>query len=956
MAAQAIDYKLTLNLPKTSFPMKGNLPRREPERVAAWDERNVYGKMAGFLDDSLPRFILHDGPPYANGHIHQGTILNKVLKDFVIKHRNMSGRRAPYVPGWDCHGLPIELAVDKELGPKKKEMSIVDFRRACRAFAAKWVDIQRVEFKRLGVLGRWNEPYLTMSHDYEATVVRELAKLAEKGSLYKGKKPVYWCRRCVTALAEAEVEYDEHTSPSIYVAMDVASGLDALPEPVRSKNPALVIWTTTPWTIPANLATAVREDIEYVAYSLAGRAMIIAKSLLHTFLSECAPGELRVRDVSEQTSGAVQDPVAALAEPTRILAHLSGTELLSLTYRHPLVDRESPVLPADHVTTEQGTGLVHTAPGHGVEDYVLGQQHGLDTYNPVDDRGRFIEDVPDSLAFIRGVDVYKANPAIVSKLEELGALLSPPELSVTHSYPHCWRCGEPTIFRATVQWFVSMDHEKLRERCLEAVDGVRWIPRWGRDRIHGMLETRPDWCISRQRTWGVPIPAFRCDDCGETIASPDLMRKVADRFEERGADSWYEDDIGELAKGLCCSSCDCKSMTPESDILDVWFESGVSYAAVAETDPELGSPVDLYLEGSDQHRGWFHSTLLCAVGTRGDAPYRSVLTHGFVVDGDGRKLSKKKKNYTPPEKVLQTRGAEILRLWVAAEDYRGDVRYSDQILDRLSEAYRKIRNTLRFALGNLSGFDPVLHTVSADEWTEIDRWAHGRLQSWIGKVRKAYEEYAFHSIYHSTMDLCSVDLSSIYFDVLKDRLYTSATDSRERRSAQTVLWLVARELCRALAPILSFTAEEAWQVLREEHPSAGLVESVFLAGLPEVDEEVPRPDFTRLIEIRRDVLRLLEDARKAETIGGSSLTARVSLKASGSDLELLSAHQGFLPEWFIVSQVDLTEVEGELEASVEPARGEKCSRCWQLTEQRGSVPEHPELCPRCTGVVISTGR
>jgi isoleucyl-tRNA synthetase len=948
------DYKSTLNLPQTAFPMKANLPVREPERVAAWEAAGIYEKMVGPADDAVPRFVLHDGPPYANGHIHQGHVLNKVLKDIVVKHRNMAGWRAPYVPGWDCHGLPIEIAVDKELGKKKREMSVAEFRRECRAFAEKWIDTQREEFKRLGVLGRWETPYLTMSYGYEATTVRELARFAETGGLYKGKKPVYWCMRCVTALAEAEVEYDEHTSPSIYVAMDVASGQDGLPEAVRGARPALVIWTTTPWTLPANLAIAVREDIEYVAYDLNGRAMIVAKDLLHTFLAECAPGELKLKDVSPATAGLVQDPVAALADPKKVLAHLTGTDLLALTYRHPLVDRESPVFAADHVTTEQGTGLVHTAPGHGVEDYVLGRQHGLDTYNPVDDRGRYVDDVPDSLAFIRGVKVFDANPLIMDRLAEVGALLSPKDLSVTHSYPHCWRCGHPTIFRATFQWFISMAHGDLRARALEAVDAVTWIPHWGRERIRGMLEARPDWCVSRQRAWGVPIPVFYCEGCENAVADAATMNRVADRFEEKGADAWFEDDVKDLAGDLACPDCGGKRFRRETDILDVWFDSGVSYAAVAETDPELGLPVDLYLEGSDQHRGWFHSTLLCAVGTRERAPYRAVLTHGFVVDGEGRKLSKKKKNYSPPDVVLKTRGAEILRLWVASEDYRGDVRYSDQILDRLSEAYRKIRNTLRYALGNLAGFDPGRHAVPPEQWSDLDRWAYGRLQAWIGKVRQAYDEYAFHAVHHATMDLCAVDLSAVYFDVLKDRLYTSGEDWPERRAAQTVLFAITRDLCRVLAPILSFTAEETWQTLREEHPEAGLAESVFLAGLPEPDTKVSAPDFVRFVEIRREVLRHLEEARKAGTIG-ASLTARVALEAAGDDLALLRAQADFLPEWFIVSQVDLSEGTGDLVVRVDPARGEKCARCWQFSEARGEAAEHPELCPRCARAVTEMG-
>ncbi|MDF1564507.1 MAG: isoleucine--tRNA ligase [Deltaproteobacteria bacterium] len=947
------DYKTTIHLPKTDFPMRANLPEREPDRVAFWEEQGIYAQLQEVHRED-PTFLLHDGPPYANNHIHQGHVLNKVLKDIVVKSRAMAGFRAPYVPGWDCHGLPIELQVDKQLGGKKREMNAVEFRQACRAYAEKWVGIQSTEFQRLGVLGAWERPYLTMDHGYEARIVRELARFAGAGGLYKGKKPVYWCIRCVTALAEAEVEYEEHTSPSIYVAFDVAKGTEHLPEGIQGRKSSLVIWTTTPWTLPANLAIAIHPEFEYVAYELKGRACIVAKPLLHAFLSEVAPDELKLQDVSKATEGLLEDPVAALKDPAKVLAHLDAETLSKLTYAHPLFEdqRERPVLPADHVTLEAGTGLVHTAPGHGVEDYQLGLAAGLEIYNPVDDYGRYIDDVPEGMADLRKEKVFAANPQIVARLEKSGHLLSPKDLALSHSYPHCWRCNQPVIFRATHQWFISMEENRLREKALGEVDRVQWIPHWGRDRIHGMLTTRPDWCISRQRAWGVPIPVFYCEDCDEPVATEAAMNQVADAFEKEGADAWYAREPQELVPGLKCGKCGCEKFKKEQDILDVWFDSGVSYAAVCESDESLGLPIDLYLEGSDQHRGWFHSTLLAAVGTRGEAPYRSVLTHGFVVDGEGKKLSKKKSNYTPPEQVLKTRGAEILRLWVASEDYRGDIRYSDEILDRLSEGYRKIRNTLRFALGNLAGFDPSKDALPEGEWSDLERWAWARFDAYVAKVRAAYERYEFHAVYHATMELCAVDLSAMAFDIWKDRLYCSGDDWPERRAAQTVLWKITEGLLRLLAPILSFTTEEAWQTLRAEHPDAGLAPSVFLAALPEATGATSPADLDRLMELRPVVLRVLEEARREKTIG-ASLEAKVTLAASGDDLALLKRHEDFLPAWLIVSEVSITEGAGEdeLRAKVEVVAGEKCARCWVRTTELGSNDAHPELCPRCTRAV-----
>ncbi len=937
------DYKDSINLPKTDFPMKASLPQREPKQLDRWNELNLYQKVVA-QNAGRELFVFHDGPPYANGHIHQGHILNKVLKDIVVKYANMSGRLCEFVPGWDCHGLPIELKSEEELGGKRKELTKLELRKHCRGYAQRFVDFQRAEFKRLGVLARWDEPYLTMSFDYEAQTVRELAAFARRGALVRGKKPVYWCVRDRTALAEAEVEYEDHSSPSIYVAFPLLSELPG--EAFKGKKVELVIWTTTPWTLPANLAISAHPEVTYLAYDLSGRVVVIAKDLLASFLSEVAPDELAIRDV--KAGEAKPGSVAALKNPGKILGYLEGKKLEHLQYRHVLNGKSCPVILGEHVTTDSGTGLVHTAPGHGAEDFEVGQRYGLETLSPVDASGRFTDEAGE----FKGEKIFEANPKIVARLVELKALLSDPKAEIAHSYPHCWRCKQPVIFRATPQWFISMSHNGLRQKALAEIDKVRWIPRWGRERIYGMIETRPDWCVSRQRAWGVPIAVFYCQQCEEEVVDPEVMEQVAGIFEKEGADAWFAHPPETFLKpGTRCRKCGGTSFRKEEDILDVWFDSGVSWAAVAQKRPNLRVPVDLYLEGSDQHRGWFHSSLLCSVGTRDSAPYKAVLTHGFVVDGEGKKMSKSLGNYIPFDQVLKEMGAEILRLWVASSDYRDDIRVSRQILEKLSEGYRKIRNTLRYALGNLHDFNPRTDAVAPQELPPLDRWARARLGQVVQKVRKAYEDYEFHVVYHAVLEFCAVDLSAVYFDILKDRLYTAGTNSKGRRAAQTVLHEIAMDLLGLLAPIMSFTCDEAYGFLPHRER-----ESIFLEPLPQVSvdaqDEAILAEFDRLLAVRSEVQKVLEAARRDKMIG-SSLEAKVVLKADAELQGFLKDHAPDLATYFIVSKVEIVErmsagaVKAEglpLEIKVETAPGTKCPRCWNFSE---AIDASQPVCPKC---------
>ncbi len=921
-----MDYKKTLNLPQTSFPMKANLSKREPEILARWEEMGIYQKLREQSKGSPP-YILHDGPPYANGHIHLGTALNKILKDMIVRSRQMSGFDAPYVPGWDCHGLPIEHQVDKELGPRKKTMTKVEIRRHCRRYAEKFIDIQRDEFKRLGGLGDWENPYLTMSYDYEATIARELGRFFANGGVIRSKKPIYWCPSCRTALAEAEVEYHDHTSPSIYVKFPLTDESRAKIPSLAGEQVSILIWTTTPWTLPANLAITLHPDFSYVAVKTGGETWILAEGLLEKCL---------------QTFG---------VEDHQVVARFTGPELAGLKCRHPFLDRDSLVVLGRHVTLEAGTGCVHTAPGHGREDYDMALQYGLDVYSPVDDDGRFVSDMP----FFAGQFVFDANKAVNAKLRELGKLVH--EAALSHSYPHCWRCKKPVIFRATEQWFISMEENDLRRRALEWIDRVEWIPNWGRERIHNMVAHRPDWCISRQRSWGVPITVFTCEDCGELLAGPEIFEHVTALFEKEGADCWFSLDPAELMpEGTRCARCNGSRFKKETDILDVWFDSGASYAAVLERRSDLNAPADLYLEGSDQHRGWFHSSLLEAVGTRNTAPYKSVLTHGFVVDGQGYKMSKSLGNVIAPGEIIQQYGAEILRLWVAAEDYRDDIRISQDILKRLSEAYRRIRNTCRFLLGNLHDFDPAADRVPYDRMDELDRFALHQLQGLIGRVREAYDRFEFHRVYHALHNYCVVDLSAFYLDILKDRLYTTAPASPKRRSAQTALHEILTSLLELMAPVLCFTADEAWGYLPQ-----GAGETVHLQSFPQVDSA--RVDasleerWQAILNLRTDVQRALEGARQAKVIG-HPLDARVALVLPEPLGETLAGQEELLRSVFIVSEVSLVEekdieeaVEGVetpgLRIRVEPAVGLKCERCWVRAQSVGQFADHPTICHRC---------
>jgi isoleucyl-tRNA synthetase len=924
-----MDYKKTLNLPVTGFPMKANLAKREPVQLKEWEEIHLHENIRR-ASNGRELFILHDGPPYANGYIHIGTALNKILKDIIVRSRQMSGLDAVYVPGWDCHGLPIEHNVDKELGSKKKDLSMAEVRGLCRAYAEKFIDIQRDEFKRLGVMGVWHDPYLTMKYTYQATIAREFGKFALDGSLFRSKKPIYWCNTCQTALAEAEIEYHDESSPSIFVKFRLKDDLSGEIQALTGKKVSIVIWTTTPWTIPANLAIVIHPDYAYVAVDIGDdEVFILARELVESCMQSFG-----ISDYS-------------------IIAEIDPKMLERKQSIHPLYDRESLIILGPFVTLDTGTGCVHTAPGHGREDYEIGLLYDLDVYSPVDNRGCFTKDV----GFFAGQFVFDANKNINAKLKEVGALVA--EETIEHAYPHCWRCKEPVIFRATPQWFISMDKNGLRRKALEAIDEVTWIPHWGRDRIYGMIESRPDWCISRQRAWGVPITVFYCEQCETLLVDRKIMDNIYALFEKHGADVWFEKDIKDfLPAGVVCQNCGSRSFVKENDILDVWFDSGVSHAAVLEQRSNLRWPADLYLEGSDQHRGWFHSSLLTAVGTRNSAPYKAVLTHGFVVDAHGRKMSKSLGNVIAPKEVIDKYGAEILRLWVTASDYREDIRISENILKQLSDAYRRIRNTSRFMLGNLFDFDPEKDHVSYESMPEIDRYALHKLQELTARTRRAFDEYEFHVIYHRLYNHCVLELSAFYLDVLKDRLYTSPPKSEERRSAQSVMYIMLDTMARSMAPILPFTAEEIWKYMPD---CQGKAESIHLTSLPDAnpawqDDELAQI-WERLLMVRGEVSKALETARVQKLIG-HPLDAAVVISAREDLHKVLMPYIDELRSMFIVSQVTLVndqpldgafeslEIQG-LSIRIEPATGGKCERCWMHEPSVGNNTEHPTICGRC---------
>lgn len=938
----SINYKESLNLPQTEFPMKANLTQREPEILKFWEDKKIYQRIQQ-KNQGKTRYILHDGPPYANGRIHIGHALNKILKDIIVKYKSMKGFYSPYVPGWDCHGLPIELQVDKNLGDQKDSLDVLEKRKSCREYAETFVDIQRYEFRRLGVFGEWDKPYLTMSYPYQAAIVREFCKFVEAGYVYKGKKPVHWCPSCITALAEAEVEYSDKDSPSIFVKFRVPYSelRDKLPD-IAEKDVFIVIWTTTPWTLPANLALAMHPDFDYVAVEMNGDVYIVAEARL-------------------------EDLKATIGLQGRILTKIKGERFEGVKAKHPLVDRYSQVVLAHFVSLGEGSGIVHIAPGHGEDDYEIGLQYGLDIYAPVDNRGRFkFSGTQPALSVIEGELVFKANTAIIDILKNNNALMK--EEKIIHSYPHCWRCKKPVIFRATEQWFISVEHNGLRKKCLEEIGNVTWVPVWGKDRIYGMVSNRPDWCVSRQRAWGVPITLIKCDECGEFIKEHEVFERIINAIKENGADIWFIKGTDEfLINGYTCKKCGGSSFSKETDILDVWFDSGVSHAAVIEMDQRLRWPADMYLEGSDQHRGWFQSSLLTAVGRKGKAPYRTVLTHGFVVDGQGKKMSKSLGNVIAPQEVIKFNGAEILRLWVSAEDYRDDIKISKEILDRLTEAYRKIRNTCRFLIGNIYDFDNMDYSSNL---LEIDRWAMGRLQKLIEKITSAYEDYDFHEVFHTLYNFCVVDMSSFYLDVLKDRLYTFKSDSKERRAAQWVLYQIVLIMTRLMAPILSFTAEEVWQSIRQR--AQDIEESVFFSSFPEFDRRHFEPELQNrwndLFALRNEVNKALE-MKRGERFIGNSLEAKVILylpEGKGKDIvqkykTLIDQYRDFLPTFFIVSGVDIEdrepdgsyrslEIEG-LEIKVERASGRKCQRCWNWSESVGSFTNAPDICERCYKVI-----
>lgn len=928
-----MDYKSTLNMPRTAFEMKANLPTREPAILQRWDEENLYQQVQEACA-GRPLFVLHDGPPYANGDIHLGTAMNKILKDFVVKHATMTGYNAPYVPGWDTHGLPIELKALAALGIKdRRQISPVEVRRRCAEFAIKYRDIQREQFRRLGVRGDWDHPYMTLTPAYEAKQVEVFATMAMKGHIYKGLKPVYWCVDCETALAEAEVEYRNKRSHSIYVRFPVRDGRGKLPDDAH-----VVIWTTTPWTLPGNLAIALHPEREYGLYATDRGDLLLATALAEKALAACELKSLGVK------------------------ARFKGSDLEGVLCRHPFLDRDSLVILGEHVTVEDGTGCVHTAPGHGHEDFEVGRRYGLQPLNPLDDRGFFTAEGGP----FAGQFYAKAQPGILEALADRGHLLASGTLE--HSYAHCWRCQNPVVYRATVQWFASV--AGFREEALRAIEDVEWVPGWGIDRIRNMVADRSDWCISRQRAWGVPIPIFTCAACQEPLISQPIFEAVANLLRREGSEAWWLREAAEiLPKGAACWRCGHHEFVKETDIMDVWFDSGSSHAAVCEERPELHWPADMYLEGSDQHRGWFQSSLLTATVYRGRAPYRTVLTHGFVVDEQGRKMSKSLGNTVDPMDVCRQYGADVLRLWVASSDYRSDLACSPGILKQVAEVYRKIRNTLRFLLGNLYDFDPERDAAQRADLLPIDRWLLHRLQGLVRRCREAYARYEYHTVYHEINRFVTVDLSSLYLDVLKDRLYCEAPASPLRRAAQTAMYQSLDALVRLLTPVLAFTTEEVWQHMPKP-ATAPPTPQLLLLPEPDpayVDEALGR-EWEQLRAVRETVSRALEAARGDKHIG-SSQEAAVHLTVEGQELaDLLHKYLAELPDLFIVSAVRLytggaeaapagnyfAEGPSGCRVDVTRAGAQRCERCRNYRDL-GAVDGFPDLCARCAGVVVALG-
>ncbi len=942
-----LDLKSTLNLPKTDFPMKANLPQNEPKMLARWEELRIYDRIRQ-ARKGAPIWVLHDGPPYANGPIHLGHALNKCLKDFIVKTRTMLGYDSPYVPGWDCHGLPIEIKVDESLGGKKLQMAPIQVRQACRRYAEKYLDLQREQFKRIGVFGRFDRPYSTMTPEYESVVLETLYAFFEKDAVYKGLRPVYWCIHDKTALAEAEVEYELHTSPSIWVKYKLQSDPAQIDPALAGKNIWVIIWTTTPWTLPASLAVAFHPDETYLAVegATSGEVYIVAEKL---------------KSVTEEKTqlGRTADGLTK----TMVWARFPGRVMEHAYFVHPFLpwpDRKVLGVIADYVTMDQGTGAVHTAPSHGADDFYTGQRYKLDATTNVDEAGIMRHGLPE----YDGKTVFQANPAIIELLRSHGALMH--EERLEHSYPHCWRCHRPVIFRATEQWFISMeakvtaDGRTLRQASLDEIKKVKWDPEWGEERISNMIATRPDWCISRQRVWGVPIAVFFCGDCGQLLKSKEVNRAVLELVAREGVDAWYTKDAASiLPPGTKCP-CGGTNFRKEMDIIDVWFESGSSHFAVLGREDGLPWPADLYLEGGDQYRGWFHSSLLCAVGAREQAPYRMVATNGWTLDPEGRAMSKSLGNVVDPVDIADRMGAEIVRLWVASVDFREDVTCSEELMRRIADNYRKIRNTLRFVLQNLYDFDPGRDAAAFGEMQSLDQFMLLQCADLDAEVREWYTGFLFHKAYQRILNFCVVDLSAVYFDVLKDRLYTWAPGSRGRRSAQTAIWRIGEALVRLLAPMMSFTADEVWRYLPR---AAGRPESVHLAqflGGTEITGSISsiegldlvRSDWETLLGVRSEVLKALEEARNAKLIGGG-LEAKVSISAPLGLLPVMERRRADLRYLFIVSEVEFHESPGgdgaaALAVKVTKAPGHKCERCWNYSVHVGENPEYPTICERCT--------
>jgi len=932
------DLKKTLNLPYTAFPMKGNLPQNEPRRLAAWEADGLYEQIRAARQDA-PTYVLHDGPPYANGPIHLGHALNKCLKDFVVKSRTMAGFDAPYVPGWDCHGLPIEIKVDEQLGRKKLEMPAIAVRRACREYAQKYLDLQRTQFVRLGILGRWGRPYSTMTPDYESKIVETFFRFMEEGFVYKGLKPVLWCMHDRTALAEAEVEYEMHTSPSVYVRYRLTSPPEAIDPRLAGKQVSTIIWTTTPWTLPASLAVAFHPDFEYVALEHDGQVYIVAEALAAATQAACG------------------------LEPATEVARFPGSRMERVTFAHPFLDRSILGVTATYVTTDQGTGAVHTAPAHGADDFATGSRYGLSQLVDVDAGGRLRNGLPE----YDGLFVFKANEPLIELLAKRHALMG--RQDVFHSYPHCWRCHRPVIFRATEQWFINMETPMthadgsvttLRERALQEIDLVKWDPQWGKERITNMVASRPDWCISRQRIWGVPIAVFLCRKCRAPLNDPAVNQRIVDLFAAEGADAWYERDAAEiLPPGTTCASCGAGGeFEKEMDILDVWFESGASQAAVLGQEADLPWPADLYLEGGDQHRGWFQSSLLCAIGTRDAAPYRMAATAGWTLDEQGRAMSKSLGNGVDPVDIAERLGAEIVRLWVASVDFREDVAASENLMRRVSGTYLKLRNTFRFLLSALDGFEPEKHAVPWAQMLPLDQYMLVRTRELTEKILRWYEDFEFHRIYQALNEFAVADLSSLYIDALKDRVYTFAPENPDRQSARTVLWMIAEALVRLVAPILSFTADEIWQYLPKMSKRAA---SVHLELFPEPSSLAPAidpefmSDWATLLQIRDEALKSLEQARQEKLIG-KALDARLVLEVPQALESLLERYRGSLKELLNVSQVEaMTGPSSQIIVTTLPAEGKKCERCWNYSVHVGEDWYWPTVCERCSAALAEMG-